>query len=65
VNDAIRQFRASEFTTRLMGRPTKEKYLEYKVASAHRNPRDLGDYIKEAEILHHHEVTNQHLWSKF
>lgn len=65
INDALRQFRTSEFTTRLMGKATKEKYLEYKVATAHRNPRELGDYIKAAEILYHHEVTNQHLWSKF
>lgn len=65
INDAIRLFRTSDFTTRLMGRSTKRKYLEYKVASAYRNPRDLGEQIKEAEILYHHEVTNQHLWSKF
>lgn len=65
VNDAIRQFKASEFTTGIMGKASKEKYLEYKVASAHRNPRELGEYIKKAEILYHHEVTNQYLWSKF
>lgn len=65
INDAIRQFRASVFTTQLLGKSTKDKYLEYKVASAHRNPKDLGEIIKEAEILYHHEVTNQHLWSIF
>ncbi|HET7673121.1 MAG TPA: glutamine synthetase family protein [Candidatus Saccharimonadales bacterium] len=65
VNDAIRQFRASSYTTALFGKSTKDKYLEYKVASAHRNPKELGDIIKESEILYHHEVTNQHLWSIF
>lgn len=65
INDAIRQFRASGFTTELLGRSSKNKYLEYKVASAHRNPKELGDLIKESEILYHHEVTNQHLWSIF
>lgn len=65
INDAIRQFRASPFTTQILGRSTKDKYLEYKVASAHRNPKDLGEIIKESEILYHHEVTNQHLWSIF
>jgi glutamine synthetase len=65
VNDAIRQFRASGFTTEIMGRSSKGKYLEYKVATAHRNPKELGEIIKEAEILYHHEVTNQHLWSIF
>ncbi|HEX5797762.1 MAG TPA: glutamine synthetase family protein [Candidatus Saccharimonadales bacterium] len=65
INDALRQFRASAYTTQLMGRSTKNKYLEYKVATAHRNPKELGEIIKEAEILYHHEVTNQHLWSIF
>lgn len=65
INDAIRNFRSSSFTTQIMGRDSKAKYLEHKMASAHRNPKELGDYIKEAEIIYHHEVTNQHLWSKF
>jgi glutamine synthetase len=65
INDAIRQFRASTFTTQVLGSSSKGKYLEYKVASAHRNPKELGDIIKESEILYHHEVTNQHLWSIF
>lgn len=65
INDAIRLFRGSNFTTNLMGRTTKDKYLEYKVASAHRNPKELGEIIKEAEILYHHEVTNQFIWSRF
>ncbi len=65
INDALRQFRASQFTTDIMGKESKAKYIEFKQASAHRNPRDLGSCIKEAEIIYHHEVTNQHLWSKF
>lgn len=65
INDSIRQFRASQFTTEVMGKASKAKYIEYKQASAHRNPRDLGSCIKEAEVIYHHEVTNQHLWSKF
>lgn len=65
INDAIRNFRSSSFTTQIMGRDSKSKYIEHKMASAHRNPKELGDYIKEAEIIYHHEVTNQHLWSKF
>jgi glutamine synthetase len=65
INDAIRLFRASEFTTTVMGEASKEKYLSYKQASAHRNPRDLGTSIKPAEIHYHHEITNQHLWNQF
>ena len=65
INDAIRLFRASEFTTRIMGESSKEKYIAYKQASAYRNPRELGTLIKDAEVLYHHEVTNQYLWSQF
>ena len=65
INDAIRQFRASQFTTDIMGKSSKAKYVEFKQASAYRNPRELGNCIKEAEIIYHHEITNQHLWSKF
>jgi glutamine synthetase len=65
INDAIRLFRASDFTTTIMGESSKEKYISYKQASAYRNPRELGTMTKEAEILYHHEVTNQYLWSKF
>lgn len=65
INDAIRLFRASDFTTSVMGASSKEKYLSYKQASAYRNPRELGTAIKDAEILYHHEVTNQYLWNQF
>ncbi len=65
INDAIRLFKTSEFTTSVMGEASKDKYIQYKQASAYRNPRELGDMVKDAEILYHHEVTNQYLWSKF
>jgi len=65
INDAIRMFRTSKFTSDILGESSKAKYLSYKVESANRNPRELGDMIKEAEILYHHEVTNQYLWSRF
>ncbi len=65
INDAIRLFRASDFTSSVMGPSSKEKYLGYKQATAHRNPRELGTTTKAAEILYHHEVTNQHLWNQF
>ncbi len=65
INDAIRLFRASDFTTTIMGEASKEKYIDYKQASAYRNPRELGNCTKEAEILYHHEITNQYLWSRF
>jgi glutamine synthetase len=65
INDAIRLFRTSEFTTQILGEASKEKYLHYKQASAYRNPRELGTSIKAAEILYHHEITNQYIWNQF
>lgn len=65
INDAIRIFRTSDTATKVMGASAKDKYLSYKLESAHRNPRELGNQIKSAEILYHHEVTNQYLWSQF
>jgi glutamine synthetase len=65
INDAIRLFRTSDWTAKVMGESSKEKYLTYKQASANRNPRELGTTIKQSEIIYHHEVTNQFLWNGF
>jgi glutamine synthetase len=65
INDAIRLMKQSEFLTELLGEQTKEKYLNRKIASADRCPRELGDMVKTEEILFHHEVTNQYIWSRF
>lgn len=65
INDALRLFRVSDFTAKVMGESSKEKYLSYKRGSAHRNPHDLGTSIKASEVIYHHEVTNQYLWNGF
>lgn len=65
INDAIRLFRTSEYTESIMGKSSKDKYLELKQASANRNPRALGESIKDSEIIYHHEVTNQYIWNAF
>lgn len=65
LKDAMRLFKTSDLTGVIMGEQTKEKYLGYKQASANRNPSELGSTIKDAEILYHHEVTNQYLWNRF
>ncbi len=65
VYDAMRHFKGSELVTWLLGEAPKEKYLERKERAADRCPRELGAMVKEQEILFHHEVTNQYLWSKF
>ncbi len=65
IHDAIRIFRASEFIKTVMGAKSHEKYISHKQAAADRSPKELGGIVKSAEILFHHEVTNQMLWHKF
>jgi glutamine synthetase len=65
IYDAIRLFKASDYARELLGEDVHAKYAEVKQASADRCPKALGSLIKTAEVQFHHEVTNQHLWSKF
>ena len=65
IYDAIRLFKTSEFTKKLLGEEVASKYAELKLASAERCPKALGAMIKNAEIQFHHEVTNQYLWNDF
>jgi glutamine synthetase len=65
IGDAIRLFKASDYITDLIGESAKAKYVNWKVEAAHRNPRELGTVVKDAEVLYHHEVTNQYLWNQF
>ena len=65
IQDAIKHFKGSELMGKFLGEETKEKYVECKLASANRCAKELGTLIKTAEILFHHEVTNQYLWSRF
>lgn len=65
IYDGIRLCKSSEFITQLLGEGVKEKFIERKVAAADRCPKELGTMVKTEEILFHHEVTNQYLWSRF
>lgn len=65
IHDAIRIFRGSEFIRTVMGAASHEKYVSHKQAAADRSPKELGSIVKSAEVLFHHEVTNQMLWHKF
>ena len=65
IYDAVRLFKGSDFTKKLIGEDVAAKYAELKIASAERCPKALGSMIKTAEIQFHHEVTNQYLWSQF
>jgi len=62
IYDAIRQYKAGEFISEILGEENKEKYLHWKELVAGRSPRELGTIVKNGEVLFHHEVTNQWIW---
>ena len=65
INDAIKLFKGSDFIEKILGLSNKEKYLNFKQASADRSSKDLGTRVKKSEVIFHHEVTNQVLWNSF
>ena len=65
IYDAMADFRASGWTTTMLGKDVKERYAELKQASADRCPRLLGTFVKTQEVQYHHEVYNQFLWNLF
>ena len=65
INDAIKVFKASDYISEILGEEAKTNYLVPKIAVADRSPKELGNTIKTSEIIFHHEVTNQMLWSRF
>jgi glutamine synthetase len=65
VYDALELFRNAEWTTKLLGEGVKERYADLKEAAARRCARDLGTFVKPAEVMYHHEVYNQFLWNQF
>jgi glutamine synthetase len=65
IYDGIRLFKASKFSGELLGDEVQSKYAELKLAAAERSPKALGTKIKRGEIIYHHEITNQFLWSEF
>lgn len=65
IYDAVKYCKGSTYVSEFMGEENKEKFIDRKMASANRCPRELGTLVKTEEILFHHEVTNQYLWSKF
>ncbi len=65
IYDAMATHRRSSWIKQLLGNESHAKYLELKEMCAHRCPRELGTRIKRAEIMFHHEVTNQMIWNRF
>ncbi len=65
VYTAIENFRAADWTTKMLGADVKARYADLKQASADRCARHLGTFVKPAEVQFHHEVYNQYLWNQF
>jgi glutamine synthetase len=65
IYTALDDFRASAWTTKLLGEDVKGRYADLKQASADRCPRLLGTIVKTAEVQFHHDVYNQLLWGQF
>ncbi len=65
IYDAVAKFSASKYMRHALGDDIVTKYAELKLAAAERCPKALGTRIKRAEIMFHHEVTNQYLWTQF
>jgi glutamine synthetase len=65
IYDAVRIFSGSKFMKEILGEEVAAKYAELKMMQANRCPKALGARVKASEIMYHHEVTNQFLWSQF
>lgn len=65
IYDAMRYFKTSDVLIETLGKETHEKYLSLKETAANRSPKELGKTIKTEEVIYHHEVTNQLIWSRF
>lgn len=65
IYEAIGDFESSPFVAEILGKEVMAKYIERKLASADRCPKELGNIVKSEEVLFHHEVTNQAIWSRF
>ncbi len=65
IQDSIQLYRSSKWLPSMLGERPFQKFLELKSTIADRCPKALGTRIKASEVLFHHEVTNQQLWSQF
>jgi glutamine synthetase len=65
IYDAIKNFKKSEWSTKLLGDDVKNRFIDLKTASADRCARLLGTVVKPPEVQFHHEIYNQYLWNQF
>jgi glutamine synthetase len=65
IDTAIANFENSDFMKKILGEENHRKYAGLKRTVSERSPKALGTKIKNGEILFHHEVYNQMIWSAF
>ncbi len=65
IQKAIEDFQSSSWISAILGADVQGRYAELKQASANRCPRELGTFVKGAEVQFHHAVYNQSLWNLF
>ncbi len=65
IHTAIEDFRNAEWISTILGEDVKGRFADLKQAVAERAPRQLGTFVKPAEVQYHHEVYNQALWNLF
>src|SRR6516162_4605277 len=65
IYTALENFEKADWMTKLLGADVKARYAELKRTSADRCARNLGTFVKAAEVQYNHEVYNQVLWNLF
>lgn len=65
IQDSIELFKAGDFMKSILGQSNFNKYVKLKEDVAMRASKELGTFVKTGEVIFHHEVRNQYLWSKF
>src|ERR1700741_4219132 len=65
IYTALENFEKAEWMSKLLGADVKARFADLKRASADRCARNLGTFVKAAEVQYHHEVYNQFLWNLF
>jgi glutamine synthetase len=65
IQKAIEDFKSSQWIAKILGSDVQGRYADLKEATANRCARELGTFVKSAEVQFHHEVYNQSLWNMF
>ncbi len=65
ISEGIEEFKNSKRLKEILKEEAFFKYINSKEKVANRSPRLLGRLVKVEEILFHHEVRDQEIWTNF